>query len=232
MLPWLDRPIVCLVTDRRLLPTGPGGGLASVDGLVALAGAAAAAGIHVMQLRERDLSGGDLERLVQRCVAATRGAPTRILVNDRLDVAIAAGADGVHLRGDSFEPARARTLAPPGFLIGRSVRSAQEAASVSAGGGADFLIFGAVFETPSKPPAVPLAGPDGLACVVEAAGVPVLAIGGVSAETMPTLARTGVAGFAAIRLFLGESGALLDGPGLRDTVQRARRLFDTGKRVV
>src|SRR5262245_51608775 len=83
--------------------------------------AAASAGVHLVQVRERDLDARPLTRLVARLVEAVRGTRARVLVNDRIDVALAAGAHGVHLRGDSVPAPRARQLAPPPFIIGRSV---------------------------------------------------------------------------------------------------------------
>ena len=82
----------------------------------------------------------DAERLVE----AVRGTRARVLVNDRFDVALAAGAHGVHLRGDSLPAVRARRMAPPAFIIGRSVRSRDEAMRAEDGGGLDYLVFGTV----------------------------------------------------------------------------------------
>ena len=103
-------------------------------------------------------------------VALARGSQTRIIVNDRLDVAIAAGAAGVHLRSDSVPPANARALAPAGFLIGRSVHNAVDARRF--GGDVDYLVAGTVWATPSKPAGHMLLGVDGLAAVVRAASSP------------------------------------------------------------
>src|SRR5688572_33485132 len=100
-----------MITDRRRLAGGE-------DALVQRVAAAAAAGVNLIQVRERDMAARDVSRLVARCVAAVRGTRTRILVNDRLDIALASGAHGVHLRGDSMPASRARALAPIGFLIG------------------------------------------------------------------------------------------------------------------
>jgi thiamine-phosphate diphosphorylase len=182
-----------MITDRRRLAGGE-------DGLVQRVAAAAAAGVDLVQVRERDMAARDLSRLVERCVAAVQGTRTRVLVNDRLDVALAARAHGVHLRGDSPPASRARPLAPIGFLIGRSVHSAAEAVAAYAEGGLDYLLFGAVFTTTSKPGQIP-AGVQALAEVVGVTPLPVLAIGGISSETAPALARTGCAGFAAIGWF-------------------------------
>jgi thiamine-phosphate pyrophosphorylase len=163
--------------------------------------AAARAGIHLIQIRERDMADGALLALVARAVEAVRGTRTRILVNDRLDVAIAAGAHGVHLRGNSAPAPRVRAAVPASFLIGRSVHSRDEIARVLDQGGTDYLLFGTVFATASKPdrPGTGLAGL--LAAVNEAKGVPVLAIGGVTVDNASHLAPTRCAGFAAIGQF-------------------------------
>lgn len=182
-----------MITDRRRFAGGE-------DALVERVAAAAAAGAHLIQVRERDMEGRDLSRLVARCVTAVQGTRTRVLVNDRLDVALASHAHGVHLRGDSMPASRARSLAPIGFLIGQSVHSTAEAVAAHAGGSLDYLLFGAVFTTASKPGQAP-AGLQALATVVEATPLPVLAVGGVSRDTAPQLAGTGCAGFAAIGWF-------------------------------
>jgi thiamine-phosphate pyrophosphorylase len=157
-----------------------------------------------VQVRERDLPGSDLATLVRAMVALARGSHTRILVNDRLDVAIAAGAAGVHLRSDSVAPAIARTMVPPGFLIGRSVHDAIEAGNF--GDVVDYLVAGTVWPTPSKPMApgadYHLLGVDGLTAIVRASRAPVLAIGGVTLERIPQVAQAGAAGLAAIGLFM------------------------------
>ena len=170
------------------------------DALVARVGAAALAGVHLVQIREPHLEGAALRALVERCVDAVRMTRTRIIVNDRLDVALAAGAHGVHLRGDSMPAARVRRVTPPGFLVGRSVHDATEAAGAAEQGGVDYLIFGTVFATPSKPDRQ-VAGVSGLGAAVAATAVPVLAIGGITRERLSEVSRTGAAGWAAIRLF-------------------------------
>ena len=187
------RPIVCMITDRRRVTGGD-------EGLVQRVASAAAEGVDLVQVRERDMEARDLGRLVSRCLEAVRGTRTRILVNDRLDVALTTGAHGVHLRGDSIAASRARALAPIGFLIGRSVHSMSEAVSVCADGGLDYLLFGTVFATGSKPGRTP-AGVTALTAVSSAVTVPVLAVGGVTRDTLPQLAGTACAGFAAIGWF-------------------------------
>jgi thiamine-phosphate diphosphorylase len=187
------KPVVCVITDRRRLA-------GAEDALVQRVAAAAAAGVDLVQIRERDMEARDLSRLVARCVGAVGKTRTRILVNDRLDVALTAGAHGVHLRGDSMPASRARSLAPIGFLIGRSVHAGAEAVAAAADGGLDYLLFGTVFATASKPGYEP-AGVAALADVAAAVNLPVLAVGGVSPETVTQLAGTGCAGFAAIGWF-------------------------------
>ena len=182
-----------MITDRRRFAGGE-------DALVQRVVAAAAAGVDLIQVRERDMDARDLSRLVARCVTGVQATRARVLVNDRLDVALACGAHGVHLRGDSMPASRARSLAPIGFLIGRSVHSTAEAVAAHAGGGLDYLLFGAVFTTASKPGQVP-AGLQALAMVVDATPLPVLAVGGISSATAPQLVGTGCAGYGAIGWF-------------------------------
>jgi thiamine-phosphate diphosphorylase len=191
-------PVICLITDR---------GRDGADATVERVGWAARAGVHLVQVRERDLDGGPLTALVRRCVAAVRGSRARVLVNDRVDVALAAGAHGVHLRADSMPAARVRTLCPPGFVVGRSVHARDEAVEAAVAGGLDYLLFGTVFPTTSKPGRA--AGPAALADVAAAVEVPVLAVGGVSPDNLGKVATAGAAGFAAISLFVVPSEAEL-----------------------
>jgi thiamine-phosphate pyrophosphorylase len=154
----------------------------------------------MLQIREQDLSTLDLAALVSDAVTLARGSASRVVVNDRLDVALACGAAGVHLRGDSAPAAAVRAAAPPGFLIGRSVHHRDEA--IVAARHADYLIAGTIWPSESKANAPPLLGLDGLAAIVRAVRVPVLAIGGVSLDRMRDVAASGAAGVAAIGLFM------------------------------
>ena len=179
--------MLCLVTDRRLRSP------------VEQASEAADAGIDLIHVRERDLEAAELSALVERVVSATRGSSTRVVVNDRVDVAMACGAAGVHLRGDSIPAARVRAMAAAGFLIGCSVHSLDEA--LRAGRDADYLIAGTVFPTSSKPGLRDFLGLAGLASIARAVSVPVLAIGGMSTARAGEIASAGAAGLAAIGLF-------------------------------
>jgi thiamine-phosphate pyrophosphorylase len=191
--------ILHLVTDRRRLC--PDGNPADrTDCLRQQVAFAADAGVDVVQIREPDLETSDLTGLVAGLLTLVRGSRTRLVVNDRIDVAIAAGAAGVHLRADGPPAAAVRSIVPGGFLIGRSVHTEDEARRA---GAVDYLIAGTVWPTPSKPGAACL-GESGLARIVAAAGAPVLAIGGVDESRIAAVARTGAHGLAAIGLFMAD----------------------------
>jgi thiamine-phosphate pyrophosphorylase len=195
---------ICLVTDRRRLGAAVGAGPAGWAGaLERQVGAATAAGIDLVQVREPDLGTAALVALVERLVAASAGTRARILVNDRVDVALAAGAAGVHLKEHSFRPSDVRLIVPKEFLIGCSIHSA---AAGSERRDAQYLMAGTVLPTRSKPEGK-LLGWEGLAAVVAAAGgQPVLAIGGIDLPSMRLVASSGAAGLAAIGAFIPTAG--------------------------
>jgi thiamine-phosphate pyrophosphorylase len=174
---------------------------------------AASAGVDVIQLRERGLEDGALLALARGAIDAAGGA--RTLINNRLDVAMAAGADGVHLPSDAASSARIRAAAPAGFIVGRSVHSEDEARAAEGEGGCDYLLFGSVFESASKPHGHTVAGLDALARVCASVRLPVVAIGGMTADRAADVARAGAAGVAGIDLFA---------KGERDLVAEAVRL--------
>jgi thiamine-phosphate diphosphorylase len=221
---------ICLVSDRWRLA----GDRASVEEwrscLSSQIRHAVAAGVDLVQVRERDLEAAQLARLVTDLLLVARGTTTRVIVNDRLDVALACGAGGVHLRGDSVAVATARRMAPAGFLIGRSVHHVDDLAGAA---GADYVIAGSVFASESKPRAAEWLGAAGLQVMVRIARMPVLAIGGITGDRLDDIVAAGAAGFAAIGLFMRPGG-----PGGRGTtascraiplqriVQQARARFD------
>jgi thiamine-phosphate diphosphorylase len=196
------RPVLMLITDRHRLGATWRGSLPS------LVGAAARAGVQMIQVRERDLEGGALTALVRHCLDAVKGTAARVLVNDRVDVALAANAHGVHLRGNSVPAYAVRAMANRSLLIGRSVHSSKEAIQVTADGHLDYLLFGPVFETASKPGRSP-AGLMALGDVAATVTVPVIAVGGISPERLPLTIRNGAVGAAAIGLFASASVAEL-----------------------
>jgi thiamine-phosphate pyrophosphorylase len=128
---------------------------------------------------------------------ATRDAGALFFVNDRLDVAIAAGADGVHLGDDDLPVAIARRLAPRPFLIGRSVDNAEQAVAAVAEG-ADYVGFGPIYPTAAKSDTGAVVGPDGLVPVRHAVGVPIVAIGGIAPGRAAPAIRAGANGVAVI----------------------------------
>ncbi len=215
-------PLICYVTDRRSLVAAEAAETRKV--LLQRIEDAAAAGVDWIQIREKDLSGKEcsllaLEALQRAANSATRTASSavppsrprassaraRILVNDRLDVALAVQAGGVHLGENSLPPQEARRLVvslhrEKNFLIGVSCHSL-EAAKAAERGGADYLFFGPVFATPSKAAYGAPQGLERLAQVCRAVSLPVLAIGGITLENGAACLSAGASGIAAIRFF-------------------------------
>ncbi len=223
-----SRPILCLVTDRRRLaehlaidPSGD----AILERLVAQAAEAADAGVDWIQVRERDLEARVLSDLVNRVVGAVGGL-ARVIVNDRLDIAIGSGAGGVHLGERSVPADRARAIVPAGFPIGVSRHTPATVAEV---GEVDYVIVGTVFASRSKPAAAPLLGLEGLAAACRLSRVPVIAIGGITLHTSVQVVAAGAAGVAAIDLFLPAAGA--KDLQLHETVSRMREMFDSVRSV-
>jgi thiamine-phosphate pyrophosphorylase len=160
-------------------------------------GRAINAGIEWIQIREKHLSAKDLATLVSAVLALPNPYQTKILVNDRTDVALACGAHGVHLPANSVSPAVIRRIAPTDFTIGVSCHTVAEVIQ-SSEESASFALFGPIFEVPGKGKPV---GLRALAQAVHAVPIPVLALGGITPESTPACLRTGAAGAAGIRLF-------------------------------
>jgi thiamine-phosphate pyrophosphorylase len=211
-LPPGRKPIFCYVTDRRALDAAPvssgftEGDSSSLHGrlLHDSIQRAIAAGAGWIQIREKDLEASALMELARFAVAEMRGAAARVLINDRLDVALAANAAGVHLGEKSLSLEIViewrRSTGRKDFLIGVSCHSL-EYARAAAKGGADYIFFGPVFATPSK---VAFGAPQGIERLREICAsvkIPVLAIGGVTSENARACIAAGAAGVAAIRLF-------------------------------
>ncbi|HET8967669.1 MAG TPA: thiamine phosphate synthase [Candidatus Acidoferrum sp.] len=208
-LPKPAQPILCYVTDRRSLPLST-----SADAhhlLLHTIGYAAAAGVDWIQLREKDYSGQGWATLVRESLVRVKkeGSGSRILVNDRLDVALACGADGVHLSENGIPVAEACRLRndffaarnrPANFLVGLSCHSLG-AALGAARAGADYIYFSPIFFTPSKANYGPPQGVERLARVCAAVEIPVIAIGGITAKNATECLQAGACGVAAIRLF-------------------------------
>lgn len=171
------------------------------------ASAAVAAGIQLIQIREKRLRAQVLFELTSAVVAITRGSVTRVLVNDRADVAASACADGVHLTTTSLGPDVIRETFGPGFLIGASTHSLIEAQDACRQG-ADFAVFGPIFPTSSKQKYGPPLGLTGLSeAARELASFPLIALGGVAVENVNECLFAGASGIAGISLF-GEPDTL------------------------
>jgi len=169
--------------------------------ILTLVEAAVEAEVSLVQIREKALSVRVLHELVKRAVEIAQGSSTRLLVNDRFDVARAAGADGVQLTEVSLSPRVVREICGAEFLIGVSTHSL-EAARAARDGGADFVVFGPVFETESKSVYGPPQGLEKLLEVTgELQGFPVIAIGGVTLDNAEKCFAAGASGIAAIKLF-------------------------------
>lgn len=191
-------PIVCYVSDRRSIAAEGGDAGAA---LVSLAERAARAGVDWIEIREKDLGGGALLKLVSAVVA--RAGAMRVLVNDRLDVALAAGAAGVHLSGEGLPVRPVRDWCrerAAGLMIGKSCHSLEEARGAEADG-ADYVFFGPIFATPSKLAYGAPQGVEALAQVCRGLHIPVVAIGGITAENAGACVAAGAGGVAAIRWF-------------------------------
>jgi thiamine-phosphate pyrophosphorylase len=205
-----NQPIVCYVTDRNSL--NPAAAQTGASNLLENIRTAVEAGVDWVQIREKDLPARELLELARQAVqmAAERGGanpgPARIIINDRLDVALAAGAQGVHLGHESLAAGEVVRWcragnAPADFAIGVSCHSLEEAREAQSAK-ADYIFWGPIFETPSK---LQFGAPQGLVKLAELCrAVPnmkVVAIGGVNAENAASCIRAGASGIAAIRMF-------------------------------
>ena len=184
--------------------------------------AAAQGGAGAIQLREKDLSARDLYALGARLQGTLAPYGVPLLINDRLDVALALDAAGVHLAGHSLPTAVARRVLGAGKLLGVSTHSVEEA-RCAAEDGADFIVFGPVFTTPSKVAYGPPQGLQHLTAVVRQVRIPVLAIGGIDYTNLPQVLHAGAYGVAMIRAVLAASDPYHATQQLRDACAVARQ---------
>ena len=176
--------------------------LAAPRGVADMVEAALCAGAPAVQLRDKVLPPRDLLPLARRLRALTTAARALFFVNDRLDVALAAGADGVHLGPDDLPVAAARRIAPPGFLIGHSADD-PGAARTAVAGGADYIGCGTVFPTRTKPAAGAPIGVRRLEEVARCVDVPVIGIGGITVRNAQRVFAAGAAGCAVVSAVMG-----------------------------
>lgn len=163
--------------------------------------AAARGGLGAVQLREKDLSARDMYSLGQRLQTLLQPQGVPLFINDRIDVALALDAAGVHLAGHSLPTAVARRLLGPEKLLGVSTHSLADAQAAAADG-ADFIVFGPVFETPSKLAYGPPQGLQRLIDVVQQVNIPVLGLGGIDTSNVSQVMQAGAYGVAMIRAVL------------------------------
>ena len=207
----LPKPCVALITDRTVC-----GGTERLEWAVE---AAVAGGVHLVQLREKDLGAGPLLSLALRLRRITEGKAL-FFVNDRLDVALACGADGVQLGEESLPVEQARSLlAGRALLIGRSVHDLT-GARLAAEAGADFLQIGTIFESASHPGQRPV-GVEMVHAIASAVNVPVLGVGGITAGNATEVMEAGAIGVAVIREVLAASSPYQAALRLRQAVDQA-----------
>jgi thiamine-phosphate pyrophosphorylase len=180
-----------VLTDARGGPAA----LAAVE-------AAVDAGAPVVQVRLKGCTDRAFHDFAAAVVAICRSAGATCLVNDRVDVALAVGADGTHLGADDLPVRAARRVAGPGHLIGGTARDPQRARQLVAEG-ADYLGVGPAYPTPTKTGLPTALGPAGVAAVARAVDVPVIAIGGITAGRVPDLLAAGAAGVAVVDAVAG-----------------------------
>jgi len=216
-----NSPLLCYVTDRHSLPiTNPADWLPALTQKIE---EVVAAGIDWVQIREKDLPASELALLTRQALSiaakysVNRPSPVRVFVNDRLDVALAERADGLHLGETSLPVAEANRLVKSAvrkqainesFLIGASCHSI-DAAQAAERDGADYIFFGPIFATPSKERFGPPQGLDRFAQVCRALTIRVLAIGGITPDNAQSCVAAGATGIAAIRLFQHFGGSRL-----------------------
>ena len=185
------------ITDRRQLPQG----VRLIDAIQRMAEDQTFRSDSLwLQIREKDFSARELFSLVGAVRLSTSRLGIKLLVNGRVDVALAADADGVHLPADSPEPRLWRKVVPKGFLIGVSCHSVDEVIAAEQGG-ADYVLFGPVFAPLSKPSELAPRGLMQLTQAAKSAHVPVLALGGITRHNADACFKAGAAGVAAISLF-------------------------------
>jgi len=182
------------------------------DGLVTRARAAARGGATMIQVRLKD---ADARTQVEVARALVHALPVPVLVNDRVDVALAAGAAGVHVGADDLPVAAVRRITPPAFIVGASVGCDAEVAGAR---GADYVGIGPVYATSSKPDAGDAIGVDEFARLARACELPAVAIGGITPERVAPLIASGASGVAVIRAVFGAADPERSARALRDAI--------------
>jgi len=202
----IPRRLLCVITDQQSNP-------------VELARMALEGGARMVQLRRKSASGRDLFEWAVRIQALCREYEALFIVNDRVDIALAAHADGVHLGQQDMPAASARALLGPETLIGVSVSNPSEAAK-AAEEGADYLGVGHIFPTSSKKKPMPPIGTSAIRPIIEASGLPVIAIGGIELQNVAEVIKAGASGVAVISAVSGSADPVA---ATRELVKRIRQ---------
>ena len=218
MTPILPEPCLCLVTGRTVIKGGRG----DLSDLIERVAQAVEGGVDLVQLREKDLPGGELLELAESILEVISGR-AKLIVNERADVALAAGAHGVQLGEDALPVSAARMTMGSGALIGRSVHS-ETGASRAEAGGADFLIVGAMFASRSHPGEGP-AGPDLMRRISGSSRLPLIGIGGITPENAPRVIEAGASGVAVITSILAASDPKAASARLKEALCEAWCLY-------
>lgn len=217
----LPQPCLCLVTGR----TVTGGDL---DDLVERVVQAVRGGVDLVQLREKDLPGGELLQLARSLLEAI-GGQAKLIVNERADVALAAGAHGVQLGESGLPVNAARQTIGGGALIGRSVHSAPTAAQAEAEG-ADFLIVGTMFTSSSHPGEEPM-GPELIGCISRDCQLPLIGIGGITLKNASAVIEAGASGVAVISSILEAPDPEEAATRLKKSINEAWRRYGSSAEV-
>ncbi len=201
-----------VITDEKLAPVGR---------LLEVVRAALRGGAPAIQLRAKTLTAREMVELTRALLQETRAAGALLFVNDRVDVALAGGADGAHLGDDDLPLPAARRIVPRGFLLGRSADDPEQAKQAEREG-ADYVGVGPMYVTESKPDAGKPIGPAGVAAVASAIRIPTVAIGGIDLRTAGEVRGTGAVGAAVIR-------AVIQAPDPEETVRQLLQRLTAGK---
>jgi len=187
-----------------------------------VAQAAIEGGASIIQFREKEMTTRELVETARRLKELTSQASVPFIVNDRLDVALAVEADGVHVGQDDMPAALARQLIGPHKILGVSASTVEEALQAEREG-ADYVSASPVFTTPTKPDAPPPTGLEGLRAIVEAVDLPVVAIGGINAENVARVIEAGAQGVAVISAVVSAPDIAAAARRLRETLEAARK---------
>ncbi len=202
-----------LVTDRRLVGERP------IEEVVRQA---ISGGVTTVQLREKEIPSGEFFRMASSLRTLTRRTGVTFIVNDRLDIALATGADGVHVGQKDLPAERARELLGTDRILGVTAADEEEARAAAAGG-ADYIGCNAVYPTPTKTDTGPAIGLDGLERLVNCVDIPVVAIGGINAGNAGDVLSTGVAGIAVVSAIVSADDPALAAGELRSLINRMKQ---------